>query len=124
MLADDIYGGIVCAEPVSGMAQAITVVVEDFLFLLPNGRPRRRFTGVVEVDAIVGIFALFLLPRGRPQPLFSTTTGASSRLIVTASDMLADELVPVREINKKISTRKEEDDAATVIKQRRDRVKK
>jgi hypothetical protein len=124
MLADDICGGIIFTEPVSGTAEAITAVVEDFLFLLPNGRPRRRFTGVVKVDAIVGIFALFLLPRGRPRPLFSTTTGASSRLIVTASDMLADELVLVREINNKISTRKEEDDASAVIKQWRDRVKK
>jgi hypothetical protein len=37
--------------------------------------------------------------------------------------MLADELVLVREINNKISTRKEEDDASAVIKQWRDRLR-
>jgi hypothetical protein len=116
MLADDICEGIGCAEPVCRAAEAITTVVEDFLFLLPNGRSRRRFTSIVEVDVVVGIFALFLLPGGRPQPCFSLTTGASSGLIVTASDMLADELVLVRERNRKRKRCKEEDNAAAVIK--------
>jgi hypothetical protein len=51
-------------------------------------------------------------------------TGASSKLIVTASGMLADELVLVRERNKKRKRRKEEDDVAAVIKQWRDSIKK
>jgi hypothetical protein len=42
------------------------------LFLLPAGRPRRRFTGADDKVITASIAALFLLPRGRPRPRFST----------------------------------------------------
>jgi hypothetical protein len=42
------------------------------LFLLPTGRPGRRFARADDDDAIAGIAGLFLLPRGRPRPRFST----------------------------------------------------
>jgi hypothetical protein len=42
------------------------------LFLLPAGRPGRRFTIVDDEAAKASIEALFLLPRGRPRPRFST----------------------------------------------------
>jgi hypothetical protein len=40
------------------------------LFLLPGGRPGRRFTGAADDDpAAAGVvLLLFLLPRGRPRP--------------------------------------------------------
>jgi hypothetical protein len=45
------------------------------LFLLPAGRPGRRFTGADDEATAVVTIALFLLPRGQPRPRFST--GAS-----------------------------------------------
>jgi hypothetical protein len=42
------------------------------LFLLPAGRPGRRFTREDDEAAKASIEALFLLPRGRPWPHFST----------------------------------------------------
>jgi hypothetical protein len=45
------------------------------LFLLPTGRPGRRFVGADDEAAAAAMVALFLLPRGRPRPRFST--GAS-----------------------------------------------
>jgi hypothetical protein len=45
------------------------------LFLLPAGRPGRRFTGADDEATVAAAVALFLLPRGRPRPCFST--GAS-----------------------------------------------
>jgi hypothetical protein len=42
------------------------------LFLLPAGRPGRRFTRADDEAAKASIEALFLLPRGRPWPRFST----------------------------------------------------
>jgi hypothetical protein len=42
------------------------------LFLLPAGRPRRRFTRADDEAAKASIEALFLLLRGRPRPRFST----------------------------------------------------
>jgi hypothetical protein len=42
------------------------------LFLLPTGRPGRRFTGMDDEATATGSLDLFLLPRGRPQPRFST----------------------------------------------------
>jgi hypothetical protein len=41
------------------------------LFLLPAGRPGRRFTGADDEATAVAIVALFLLPRGRPRPRLS-----------------------------------------------------
>jgi hypothetical protein len=41
------------------------------LFLLPVGRPGRRFTGADDEATTASIEALFLLPRGRPRPRFS-----------------------------------------------------
>jgi hypothetical protein len=38
------------------------------LFLLPTGRPGRRFTGMDDEDPIASGAVLFLLPRGRPRP--------------------------------------------------------
>jgi hypothetical protein len=38
------------------------------LFLLPAGRPGRRFIGADDEDPIAAGAALFLLPRGRPRP--------------------------------------------------------
>jgi hypothetical protein len=42
------------------------------LFLLPAGRPGRRFTGADDEATAAAVVALFLLPRGRPWPRFST----------------------------------------------------
>jgi hypothetical protein len=42
------------------------------LFLLPTGRPGRRFVGADDEAATAGIANLFLLPRGWPRPCFST----------------------------------------------------
>jgi hypothetical protein len=42
------------------------------LFLLPGGRPGRRFTGAADDDPAAGEVVLFLLPRGRPQPRGAT----------------------------------------------------
>jgi hypothetical protein len=42
------------------------------LFLLPAGRPGRRFTKADDEATAASIVALFLLPRGRPRPRFST----------------------------------------------------
>jgi hypothetical protein len=42
------------------------------LFLLPAGRPGRRFTGVDDEATATMSVALFLLPRGWPRPHFST----------------------------------------------------
>jgi hypothetical protein len=42
------------------------------LFLLPAGRPGRRFTRADDEATATSIEALFLLPRGRPRPRFST----------------------------------------------------
>jgi hypothetical protein len=42
------------------------------LFLLPAGRPGRRFTGADDEATAVGPVDLFLLPQGRPRPRFST----------------------------------------------------
>jgi hypothetical protein len=42
------------------------------LFLLPAGRPGRRFTRADDEATAAVAVALFLLPRGRPQPRFST----------------------------------------------------
>jgi hypothetical protein len=42
------------------------------LFLLPAGRPGRRFTRVDDEATRASIEALFLLLRGRPRPRFST----------------------------------------------------
>jgi hypothetical protein len=42
------------------------------LFLLPAGRPGRRFTGVDDEATPAAMVALFLLPRGRSRPHFST----------------------------------------------------
>ena len=36
------------------------------LFLLPSGRPGRRFTGAANDDPAAAGVVLFLLPRGRP----------------------------------------------------------
>jgi hypothetical protein len=41
-------------------------------FLLPVGRPGRRFAGADDDGTTAAIVALFLLPRGRPRPRFST----------------------------------------------------
>jgi hypothetical protein len=41
------------------------------LFLLPAGRPGRRFAGVDDEATAAGPVDLFLLPRGRPRPRFS-----------------------------------------------------
>jgi hypothetical protein len=38
------------------------------LFLLPGGRPGRRFIGVANEDPAAAGVVLFLLPRGRPRP--------------------------------------------------------
>jgi hypothetical protein len=38
------------------------------LFLLPTGRPGRRFIGADDEDLTAAGAILFLLPRGRPQP--------------------------------------------------------
>jgi hypothetical protein len=38
------------------------------LFLLPGGRPGRRFTGAADDDPATAGVVLFLLPRGRPRP--------------------------------------------------------
>jgi hypothetical protein len=40
------------------------------LFLLPVGRPGRRFIGADDEATAVAIVALFLLPRGRLRPRF------------------------------------------------------
>jgi hypothetical protein len=45
------------------------------LFLLPAGRPGRRFTRAEDNATMAAAVVLFLLPRGRPRPRFST--GAS-----------------------------------------------
>jgi hypothetical protein len=42
------------------------------LFLLPAGRPGRRFTRAEDGATAVAETILFLLPRGRPRPRFST----------------------------------------------------
>jgi hypothetical protein len=42
------------------------------LFLLPTGRPGRRFTGTDDEATTVGPLDLFLLLRGRPRPRFSS----------------------------------------------------
>jgi hypothetical protein len=42
------------------------------LFLLPAGRPGRRFTTADDEATKASIEALFLLPRGQPRPRFST----------------------------------------------------
>jgi hypothetical protein len=42
------------------------------LFLLPAGRPGRRFTKAEDEAATASIEALLLLPRGQPRPRFST----------------------------------------------------
>jgi hypothetical protein len=42
------------------------------LFLLPAGRPGRRFTGAEDDATAAVVVVLFLLPRGRPRPRFST----------------------------------------------------
>jgi hypothetical protein len=42
------------------------------LFLLPAGRPGRRFTGADDEATKASVEALFLLPRGRPRLRFST----------------------------------------------------
>jgi hypothetical protein len=42
------------------------------LFLLPGGRPGRRFTGAADDDPAAAGVVLFLLPRGRPQPRGAT----------------------------------------------------
>jgi hypothetical protein len=42
------------------------------LFLLPTGRPGRRFVGADDEAATAGIIGLFLQPRGQPRPRFST----------------------------------------------------
>jgi hypothetical protein len=38
------------------------------LFLLPAGRPGRRFTGADDEDPTAAGAVLFLLPQGRPRP--------------------------------------------------------
>jgi hypothetical protein len=38
------------------------------LFLLPTGRPGRRFTGTDDEDPAASGAILFLLPRGQPRP--------------------------------------------------------
>jgi hypothetical protein len=48
------------------------------LFLLPGGRPGRRFAGVDDDDPIAAGIVLFLLPRGRPRP-HGTVGGPRSR---------------------------------------------
>jgi hypothetical protein len=40
-------------------------------FLLPEGRPGRRFVGADDEATAAGPVDSFLLPRGRPQPRFS-----------------------------------------------------
>jgi hypothetical protein len=42
------------------------------LFLLPAGRPGRRFIGADDEATAAKIAALFLLPRGQSRPRFST----------------------------------------------------
>jgi hypothetical protein len=42
------------------------------LFLLPSGRPGRRFTGAANDDPAAAGVVLFLLPRGRPRPRSAT----------------------------------------------------
>jgi hypothetical protein len=42
------------------------------LFLLPAGRPGRRFTGADDEATAAVVVALFLLPQGRPWSRFST----------------------------------------------------
>jgi hypothetical protein len=42
------------------------------LFLLPAGRPGRRFGGADDEATTAGPVDLFLLPRGQPRPRFST----------------------------------------------------
>jgi hypothetical protein len=44
------------------------------LFLLPTGRPGRRFTGADDDATAAAAVVLFLLPRGWPRPYFSTGT--------------------------------------------------
>jgi hypothetical protein len=42
------------------------------LFLLPGGRPGRRFTRAADDDPAAAGVVLFLLPRGRPRPRGAT----------------------------------------------------
>jgi hypothetical protein len=44
------------------------------LFLLPGGRPGRRFVGAADDDPVAAgvVLLLFLLPRGRPRPRGAT----------------------------------------------------
>jgi hypothetical protein len=42
------------------------------LFLLPGGRPGRRFIGAANDDPAAAGVVLFLLPRGRPRPRGAT----------------------------------------------------
>jgi hypothetical protein len=44
------------------------------LFLLPTGRPGRRFADADDEATRDASFGLFLLPRGRPRPCFSIST--------------------------------------------------
>jgi hypothetical protein len=62
-------GGEALAEGALGLG---TVDGTLGLFLLPAGRPGRRFTGADDEATAGAIVALFLLPRGRSWPRFST----------------------------------------------------
>jgi hypothetical protein len=63
------------AGAAGGSATVPEVVLATLgLFLLPSGRPGRRFAGAVDDDpAAAGVvLLLFLLPRGRPRPRGAT----------------------------------------------------
>jgi hypothetical protein len=51
------------------------------LFLLPSGRPGRRFIDATDDEATMVIsLGLFLLPQGRPRPRFSTMAPGSKSI--------------------------------------------
>jgi hypothetical protein len=60
------------------------------LFLLPGGRPGRRFAGTADDDSAAAetVLLLFLLPRGRPRPR-GATGGPRFRRELPASAMEA-----------------------------------
>jgi hypothetical protein len=70
------WGGAAGTAGAAGGGEAVpeAAPVTFGLFLLPGGRPGRRFTGAADDDpaaAEIGLL-LFLLPRGRPRPRGAT----------------------------------------------------
>jgi hypothetical protein len=69
---ENILGRAAGGEARGGALGPAAAPVTLGLFLLPGGRPGRRFTGAADDDPMVDRVVLFLLPRGRPRPRGAT----------------------------------------------------